>query len=99
MAADMNKGIHIGACARCVCVSVGGGVVGEGKSCNHHVVVTHLLHWCVKAIIIQVAEESVIHSPTFIPAARKISGDFVLTINMLMTFKECDNATLMLRPT
>ena len=33
---------------------------------------THLLHWCVKPIIVQVAEEPVVHSTTFIPAARKI---------------------------
>ena len=82
MVADMNKGtcIHIGACTRCVCVCVcGGWGGGEGESCHHHAAVTHLLHWCVKAIIIQVAEESVIHPSTFIPAARKILGDFVLS--------------------
>lgn len=55
----------------------GGGEVGwrgggGGERCHHHVMLTHLLHWCVKAIIVQVAEESVVHPPTFIPAARQI---------------------------
>ena len=77
MVAGMNEGVHISARVQDVCVSVGGGMEGEGESCHHHVAVTHLLYWCVKAIIIQVAEESVIHPPTFIPAARKISGGFI----------------------
>ena len=59
----------------CQSVSVGrwdGGVEGWRGRRRIMSLLTHLLHWCVKPIIVQVAEESVVHSPTFIPEARQI---------------------------